>query len=184
MQISDLKVGTTFEMDGSIYTVLEIEFKQQPRLAAVIRGKIKNLETGQVMEKRFGAGDKIGPAYLDKKDMQYLYSDDNLYYFMDVETYDQIPLNKEQVEDIMKYVKEGSVVSVHSAIGRVVAVEPPIFVNLKVTYTEPAIAGDTAKSALKAAELETGFVIRVPLFVNNGDVIKVDTRTGEYVERV
>lgn len=184
MQVGDLKIGSTFEMEGSIYTIVEMQHVQQPRLAAFIRAKIKNVETGQVLEKRFSTSDKVGEAFVDKKDMQYLYNDGNLYYFMDVETYDQIPLDKKTVEDVMKYVKENSAVSIHFALGRVIAVVPPLFVDLKIVNCEPGVAGDTAKNAYKPAELETGFVVKVPLFINNEETIRVDTRTGEYVERV
>lgn len=184
MDISDLKVGNTFEMEGSIYTVVEIEHKQQPRLAAVIRGRLRNVETGQVIEKRFGAGDKIGNAYLEKKDMQYLYKDDNLYYFMDTETYDQIVVDEAKVKDVIGYIKEGGVVSVHTALERIVAVVPPVFVELKIVECDPAVAGDSVKSSGKPAVMETGLEVKVPLFISNGEIIKIDTRTGDYVERV
>ncbi len=183
MQASELRSGSTFEMDGAIYTVVEYQHVQRPRLAAMIKAKIKNVETGQVFERRFNIGDTLGDVFIEKKEMQYLYSDGNLYYFMDVETYDQMPLDKEIVEDAIKYVKEGGNLTIHFALGRVVAVVPPLFVTLKIVNCEPAVAGDTAKNTLKPAELETGLVVKVPLFIGNEETIKVDTRTGEYVER-
>lgn len=184
MLASDLRINSTFEMDGHIFTVVEIQHVQQPRLAAFIRAKIKNVETGQVLEKRFNTGDKLGEAFVERKEMQYLYKDGNLYYFMDLETYDQMPLDESVVEDAMKYVKENGAVYISFALNRVIAVTPPLFVDLKIVNCEPGVAGDTAKSAYKPAELETGLVVRVPLFVNNEETIRIDTRTGEYVERV
>ena len=184
MQGSDLKVGVTFEMDGNIFTVVESHHVQQPRLAAFIRAKIKNVETGQVLEKRFNTGDKLGDAYIEKKEMQYLYEDGDLYYFMDVETYDQMPLDKKTVEEAMRFVKENGTVTIAFALNRIISVTPPLFVDLKIVECEPGVAGDSAKSAYKPATLETGYVVRVLLFINNEETIKIDTRTGDYVERV
>ena len=184
MTANDFKMGTTFEMEGNIYQVVDFQHVQQPRLAAFVRAKIKNVETGQVLEKRFNTGDKVGDAMIEKKEMQYLYSDGDLYYFMDTETYDQIPLDKATVEDALKYVKENGTVTIHTALNRVVAVVPPLFVELKIVECEPGVAGDTAKNVTKPATMETGLVVRVPLFVNQDETIRVDTRTGEYVERV
>lgn len=184
MQASDLRINTTFEMDGHIYTVMEYQHVQQPRLAAFIRAKIKNVETGQVVEKRFNTGDKLGDAFVDKKEMQYLYKDAGLYYFMDLETYEQFPLDEEVVADTMKFVKDNGTVTIAKALGRVISVTPPLFVELKIVECEPAVAGDSAKSAYKPATMETGLLVKVPLFIDNGETIKVDTRTGDYVERV
>jgi elongation factor P len=184
MQASDLKVNSTFEMDGNVYVALEVRHVQQPRLASFMSIKYKNIETGQVFENRFNPGDKLGDAQIERKEMQYLYKDGNLYYFMDTETFDQIPLNEEIVADAMKYVKENGIVTVSYALGRVFAVTPPLFVELEVTDCEPGLAGDSARSTTKPAVLETGVSVRIPLFVNTGEIIRVDTRTGEYVERV
>ena len=172
MTPADLKVGTTFEMDGNIYTAIEVMHRQQPRLAAVIIAKIKNIETGQLLEKRFGAGDKISGVTVERKDMTYLYNDGTLYYFMDPETYDQIPLDYETVKDALKYIVENTTVKIVSVKGKVISVEPALFVDLRIVECEPAVAGDTAKSAYKPATLETGFVVKVPLFVGNDEVIR------------
>lgn len=184
MQASDLKINTTFEMDGNIYVALDVRHVQQPRLASFMSIKYKNIETGQVFENRFNPGDKLGEAQIEKKEMQYLYNDDNLYYFMDMETFDQIPLDKKTCEDAMKYVKENGTVTIQRALNRVIAVNPPLFVELKIVSSEPALVGDTARNVQKTAVLETGHSIKIPLFVNAGETIRVDTRTGEYVERV
>lgn len=181
MQASDLKVNSTFEMDGNVYVALEVRHVQQPRMAAFMSIKYRNIETGQVFENRFNTGDKVGEAQVEKKEMQYLYKDDNLYYFMDTETYDQIPLDEKVVENAMKYVKENGLVTVVFALNRVIDVVPPLFVELEIVDSEPGLAGNTATNASKAAKLETGHTIRVPLFVNQGEIIKVDTRTGDYV---
>ena len=183
MIANDFKIGSTFEMDGNIFQIVDYQHVQQPRLAAFIRAKIKNVETGQVLEKRFNTGDKVGDAFVEKRDMQYLYNDGNLYYFMDPENFEQIPLDKETVQDALKYVTENGMVTIHTALDRVIAVVPPLFVNLKIVSCEPGVAGDTAKNVTKPAELETGLVVKVPLFVSDTDTIKIDTRTGEYVER-
>ena len=184
MQAGDLRIGTTFEMDGAVWTVLDFQHVQQPRLAPLMKTKIKNIETGQVLEKRFKVTEKLGSAFVEKKDMQFLYQDGSIYYFMDTENYEQLALDGKIVEEAMPFIKEGAMVNIHSALNRVIAVIPPIFVELKIVKCEPGVAGDTAKSAYKPAELETGLVVKVPLFVNNEETIKVDTRTSEYVERV
>ncbi len=184
MFANDFRINSTFEMDGNIYVVVESQHIQQPRLAAFVRAKIKNVETGQVLEKRFNTGDRFGDVVIEKKEMQYLYKDDSLYYFMDTTTYEQIPLNEEIVADAMKYVKENGIVTIHYGLGRVIGVFPPLFVDLKIVKCDPGVAGDTAKSAYKPAIMETGLMVRVPLFINNDDTIRVDTRTGDYLERV
>lgn len=181
MQANDLKINSTFEMDGSVYVALEVRHVQQPRLASFMSIKYRNIETGQVFENRFNPGDKLGEAQIERKEMQYLYRDENLYYFMDTETYDQIPLDVKAIENSMKYVKENSNVTVTFALGRVIDVVPPLFVELEIIESEPGLAGNTATNSTKSAKLETGHSIRIPLFVNQGEIIKVDTRTGEYV---
>jgi len=184
MQANDLKIGSTIEMEGSIYLVVERALRQQPRLAALIKAKLKNVETGQVVEKRFGTTDRVEEAFINKKDMQYLYSDGNLYYFMDTETYEQRPIDKETLGDSLKYLIEGMVASVSIYKDKILFVNIPLFVDMKIVECEPAVAGDTAKNASKPATTETGLVVRVPLFVDNGETIKVDSRNGEYIERI
>ena len=175
----DVRNGTTFELEGSVFKVVEFQHVKPGKGAAFVRTKLKNVITGAVLEKTFNPSEKLQGAEIEKKEMQYLYDDGELYYFMDNETYDQLPLNKEDLGDTLKYLKENMIVKILSFKGKVFAVEPPIFVELKVTYTETAGAGQT-----KPAELETGYTINVPLFVNTDDVIRIDTRTGEYMERI
>ena len=181
----DFRNGTTIEMDGGVFRVVEFQHVKPGKGAAFVRTKLKNVMTGAVLERTFNPSDKYPGAEIEKKVMQYLYNDGDLYYFMDNETYDQMPLNKEDIGDCMKYLKENMEVTMLSFKGKVFAVEPPIFVELEVTYTEPGFAGNTAGAGqTKPAELETGASINVPLFVNTGDVIRIDTRTGEYMERI
>ena len=151
--------------------------------AAFVRTKLKNVITGAVLERTFSPTDKFENAYIERKDMEYLYNDGNLYYFMDQETYDQVPINASQLGDNFKFVKENMVCKICSYKGNVFGVEPPTFVELEVTQTDPGFKGDTATNATKPATLETGAEIRVPLFINEGDHIRIDTRTGEYMER-
>lgn len=180
----DVRNGTTFELDGSVFKVVEFQHVKPGKGAAFVRTKLKNVITGAVLEKTFNPSEKLQGAEIEKKEMQYLYNDGGLYYFMDNETYDQLPLNKEDLGDTLKYLKENMIVKILSFKGKVFAVEPPIFVELKVTYTEPGFAGNTTTTSGKPATLENGYEISVPMFVNIGDVIKIDTRTGEYMERV
>ncbi|MBR2453431.1 MAG: elongation factor P [Clostridia bacterium] len=180
----DFKNGITFEMDGQVLQVIEFQHVKPGKGAAFVRTKLKNVITGAVIERTFSPTDKYENAYVDRKEMQYLYNDGDLYYFMDTETYDQLPLNADKLPDNFKFVKENMLCKIISYKGNVFAVEPPTFVELEVADTEPGVRGDTATGASKFATLETGATIRVPLFVNTGDVLKVDTRTGEYLERV
>ena len=180
----DFRNGTTFEMDGNVYRVVEFQHVKPGKGSAFVRTKIKNVITGSVVEKTFNPSEKFPAAQIDKKEMQYLYEDSGLYYFMDNETYEQIPLNKEQLGDSLKYLKENMDVKVLSYKGKVFSIEPPIFVELEVTYTEPGFAGNTATTSGKPATLENGYTLTVPMFVNVGDVVRIDTRTGEYMERV
>ena len=180
----DVRNGTTFEMDGSVYKVVEFQHVKPGKGAAFVRTKLKNVINGSVLEKTFNPSEKLQGAEIEKRDMQYLYNDGELYYFMDNETYEQIPLNKEQLGDTLRFLKENMSVKILSFKGNVFAIEPPIFVELEVTYTEPGFSGNTSTSANKPATLETGATINVPLFVNTGDIIRIDTRTGEYMERV
>ena len=179
----DFKNGLTFEMDGKVMQVIEFQHVKPGKGAAFVRTKLRNVVTGAVIETSFSPTDKFENAYVERKDMQYLYSDGDLYYFMDLETYEQIPINGDTLDDNFKFVKEEMVCKVVSYKGNVFAVEAPMFVELEVTDTEPGFAGNTAQGALKPATLETGAEIKVPLFINIGDVLKIDTRTGEYIER-
>ncbi len=180
----DFRNGVTFEMEGNVMQVIEFQHVKPGKGAAFVRTKLRNVITGAVVEKTFNPSDKYPPAYVERKEMQYLYSDGELYYFMDMETFDQLPINKGILSDAFKFVKENDMVKVVSYKGNVFAVEPPMFVELEVTETEPGFKGDTATGASKPATLETGAEVKVPLFVDIGDVIKIDTRTGEYLERV
>ena len=180
----DFRNGTTFEMDGNVFKVVEFQHVKPGKGAAFVRTKLKNVITGAVLEKTFNPSEKFPGAEIEKKEMQYLYNDGDIYYFMDNETYEQLPLNKEQIGDGLKFMKENMNVKMLSYKGNVFSVEPPMFVELEVTYTEPGFAGNTTTTSGKPATLENGYVINVPLFVNIGDVIKIDTRTGEYMERV
>jgi len=180
----DVRNGTTFELDNSVFKVVEFQHVKPGKGAAFVRTKLKNVITGAVLEKTFNPSEKLQGAEIEKRDMQYLYNDGDLYYFMDNENYEQMPLNKEQLGDSLKYIKENMSVKVLSFKGKVFSVEPPMFVELEVTYTEPGFAGNTTTTSGKPATLENGSEILVPLFVNIGDVIKIDTRTGEYMERI
>ena len=179
----DFRNGVTFEMDGKVMQVIEFQHVKPGKGAAFVRTKLKNVINGGVVEKTFRPTDKFEKAHIDRKDMEYLYSDGDLFYFMDQETYEQNPLSSEQLGDALKFVKENMLVKILSYKGSVFGVEPPNFVELAVTETEPGFKGDTATGAQKPATLETGAQIYVPLFINEGDVIRVDTRTGEYMER-
>ncbi len=179
----EFRNGITFEMEGNVYQVLEFQHVKPGKGAAFVRTKIKNVITGSVVEKTFRPTEKMEKAHIDRKDYEYLYSDGELFYFMDQETYEQMPLNKEALGDSLKFVKENMVVKVLSYKGNVFGVEPPTFVELEVTETEPGFKGDTSTGATKPATVETGAQIAVPLFINQGDVIRIDTRTGKYMER-
>ena len=180
----DFKNGITFEMDGSVYQVIEFQHVKPGKGAAFVRTKLKNVITGGVVEKTFSPTDKFDSAYIERKDMQYSYNDGDLYYFMDMETYDTTPLNKSSLPDSFKFVKEEMMCKLVSYKGKVFNVEPPTFVELQVSATDPGFKGDTATGATKPATVETGATVNVPLFVELGDKIKIDTRTGEYLSRV
>ena len=179
----DFRNGITFEMDGNVVQVIEFQHVKPGKGAAFVRTKYKNVITGAVVERSFNPTDKYPTAYIERKDMQYLYSDGNLYYFMDMETYEQQPIDKSKLGPAFQFVKENMEVKVLSYKGNVFGVEPPNFVELEVTETDPGFKGDTATNATKPATLETGAEIKVPLFINQGDMIRIDTRTGEYMER-
>ena len=180
----DFKNGVTVEIDGNIYQILEFQHVKPGKGAAFVRTKLKNIISGGVVEKTFRPTEKIPKTHIDRKDMQYLYRDGDLFNFMDVETYDQIALNEDVVGDSLKFVKENEVVKICSHNGNVFSVEPPLFVELAITETEPGFKGDTAQGATKPATVETGAIVMVPLFVEQGDVLKIDTRSGEYLSRV
>ncbi len=179
----DFRNGVTFEMDGNVMQIIEFQHVKPGKGAAFVRTKLKNVITGAVIEKTFNPTEKFENAYIERKEMQYLYNDGDLYYFMDMETFDQLPLNSDKLSDNFKFVKENTLCKVISYKGNVFGVEPPLFVELEVTDTEPGVRGDTATNVTKPATLETGAVIRVPIFINAGDVLKIDTRNGEYLER-
>ena len=179
----DFKNGVTFEKDGQVCQVIEFQHVKPGKGAAFVRTKYKNVVTGAIREESFNPTAKFENAVIERRDLEYLYNDGDLYYFMDQETYEQIPLNAEKLGDNFKFVKENTVCRICSFKGNVFSVEPPTFVVLAVTETEPGVRGDTATNVTKAATLETGAVIKVPLFINEGEVLKIDTRTGEYLSR-
>ena len=179
----DFRNGVTFEMDGNVYSIIEFQHVKPGKGAAFVRTKIRNVISGAVTEKTFNPNDKYPTAFIERKDMQYLYEDGSLYYFMDMETFEQIPISDSVLGDNFKFVKENMSCKIMSYKGSVFGVEPPNFVDLEVTETEPGIKGDTATNVTKPATLETGAEIKVPLFINAGDRIRIDTRTGEYMER-
>ncbi|PHS36509.1 MAG: elongation factor P [Alkaliphilus sp.] len=180
----DFRKGITFEMNGEPYIVMDFQHVKPGKGAAFVRTKYKNLLTGSIVEKTFNPSEKFPKAHIESKEMQYLYSDDGLYYFMDNETYEQIPLSKNEVEEAILYIKENDTATIKFYNGRPFQVTSPNFVELEVTETEPGIKGDTASNVTKSAVLETGANVQVPLFVNEGDAIRVDTRSGEYMSRV
>ena len=180
----DFRNGVTIEFEGNIYQIIEFQHVKPGKGAAFVRTKLRNVITGAVIEKTFNPTDKFENAYVERKEMQYLYSDGDLYYFMDNETYEQLPIGADKLDDNFKFVKENMMCKIISYKGNVFGVEPPMFVDLEVTDTEPGFKGDTATGATKPATLETGAQIKVPLFINIGDVLNIDTRTGEYLKRV
>lgn len=181
---NDFHTGVTIEMDGDIFIVLEFQHVKPGKGQAFVRSKLKNLRTGSIVDKTFRAGEKMPKAHLERNEMEYLYRDDDSLHVMDTETYEQITLLPEQIGDGVKYLKENDRITVVTHGEKVVGVEVPLNVNLKITETEPGLKGDTASGATKPATVETGVVVMVPLFINEGDTIKIDTRTGSYIERV
>jgi elongation factor P len=180
----DFRNGVTFEMDGGVWQVVEFQHVKPGKGAAFVRTKMKNVINGSVVEKSFRPTEKFENAFVERKDMQYSYNDGDLYYFMDQETFDMIPIAMNEIAEQMKFVKENDICKILSYKGKVFDIEPPTFVELAISETEPGFAGNTATGATKPATLETGAVIQVPLFVDGSDIIRVDTRTGEYMERV
>ena len=180
----DFRNGITLEMENGIYQVIEFQHVKPGKGAAFVRTKLKNIVSGGVVEKSFRPTEKFPAAHIDRVDMQYLYNDGDLYYFMNTENFEQIGLSSDQVGDALKFVKENEMVKICSHKGNVFAIDPPLFVELEVTDTEPGFKGDTATGATKPATVETGAMVMVPLFVETGDKLKIDTRTGEYLSRV
>ncbi|WP_303868224.1 elongation factor P [Acetobacterium wieringae] len=180
----DFKKGVTFEMDGNTFTIIEFQHVKPGKGAAFVRTKIRNVITGAVVEKSFSPTERYPKAQVETREMEYLYEDGGLYYFMDLESYEQIPLNFSQVEEALKYLKENDIATVKSLKGVAFSVAAPNFVELEVVKTDPGFKGDTATGANKPATVETGAIITVPLFVEQGDKIRIDTRTGDYMERV
>ena len=179
----DFRNGMTFEEDGNVMQIVEFQHVKPGKGAAFVRTKVRNVITGSVVEKTYNPTAKFPTAFVERKDMEYSYNDGDLYYFMDPETYDMVPVSSSELSDNFKFVKENEVCKILSYKGKVFGVEPPYFVVLEVTDTEPGIKGDTATNATKPATVETGAEIKVPLFINPGDKIKIDTRTGDYLER-
>ena len=179
----EFRNGVTFEMDDQIFQVIEFQHVKPGKGSAFVRTKYRNIKTGSVVERTFNPNEKFERAQLDRDDMSYIYQDGDLYYFMNVETYEQIPLSSEVLGDTLKFLKENMVCKVLSYKGDIISIEPPIFVELEVTECEPGVKGDTATNVMKNAVVETGAVVKVPLFINQGERIRIDTRTGEYMER-
>ena len=179
----DFRNGLTFDMDGDVMQIIEFQHVKPGKGAAFVRTKIRNVITGAVTEKTFNPTEKFPEAFIERREMEYLYSDDNLYYFMDTETYEQQAIDSQHLGDGFRFVKENTPATVLSYKGVVFGVEPPNFVELQVVKTDPGFKGNTATNATKPATLETGAEIKVPLFIDEGEMIRVDTRTGEYMER-
>lgn len=184
LSAGDFRNGMTIEIDANVYQIVEFQHVKPGKGAAFVRTKLKDIKNGGVVERTFRPTEKFPQAHIDRKDMQYLYADGDLFNFMDTESYEQVALSKDIVGDALKFVKENEMVKLCSHQGKVFAIEPPLFVELQITESEPGVKGDTATGATKPATVETGAVVQVPLFVAEGDVIKIDTRTGEYLSRV
>ena len=183
ISVSDFRNGVTFEMDGKVMQIVEFQHVKPGKGAAFVRVKMKNVITGAVVETTFNPNDKYPTAFVERKKMEYSYNDDNLYYFMDGETYELIPIDKSVLDDSFRFVKENDTCTILSYKGNVFGVEAPNFVDLTITKTEPGFAGNTATNVMKPATVETGAEIKVPLFINEGDKVSIDTRTGEYLSR-
>ena len=179
----DFRNGVTFEMDGNVLQIIEFQHVKPGKGAAFVRAKVRNVITGSVIERTFNPSEKFPTAFVERKDMEYSYNDGDLYYFMDSESYELIPINESDLSDNFKFVKENMVCKILSYKGKVFGVEPPNFVELQVTQTDPGFKGDTATNTTKPATLETGAEVKVPLFIDEGEMIQIDTRTGEYMGR-
>lgn len=181
---NDFRTGLTIELDGEVYQVIDFQHVKPGKGSAFVRSKLKNMRTGAVIDKTFNAGEKVPRAHIERREMQYLYNDGNDYYFMDMESYDQVGLNKEQLENTIKFLKENMTIQLLYFKGEPIGVDLPNFVELEVVETAPGVKGDTAAGGTKPATLETGAVVQVPFFINVGDVLQIDTRTGHYIKRV
>ncbi|WP_027363468.1 elongation factor P [Desulfotruncus alcoholivorax] len=181
---NEFRTGLTIELEGDVYQVVDFQHVKPGKGAAFVRSKLKNLRTGAVVDKTFNAGEKIPRARVERREVQYLYNDGSDYNFMDMETYDQFAMSKDQLEDAIKFLKENMVITILTFQGRSIGVELPNYVELEVVETAPGIKGDTASGGSKPATLETGYVVQVPFFINTGDVLQIDTRTGHYIKRV
>ena len=179
----DFRNGVTFEMDGNVLQIIEFQHVKPGKGAAFVRAKVRNVITGSVIERTFNPSEKFPTAFVERKDMEYSYSDGELYYFMDPESYELVPINESELSDNFKFVKENMVCKILSYKGKVFGVEPPNFVELQVAKTDPGFKGDTATNTTKPATLETGAEVKVPLFIDEGEMIQIDTRTGEYMGR-
>lgn len=179
----DFRNGVTFDMDGTVYSVIEFQHVKPGKGAAFVRTKIRNVIAGSVIERTFSPTDKFPTAFIERRDMEYSYQDGDLYYFMDPESYEMIPIDKDKLDDNFKFVKENMTCKILSYKGNVFGIEPPTFVTLKVVETEPGFKGDTATNATKPATVETGAEVRIPLFIDEGEMINIDTRTGDYMSR-
>jgi len=180
----EFRNGITIEVDGELYVIIDFQHVKPGKGAAFVRSKLRGIVNGGIVERTFRPNEKMPRAHIDRKDMQYLYNDGDLYHFMDTESYEQNAINASQIGDTLRYVKENEMVKILSHNGNVFGIEPPMFVELEITDTEPGFKGDTAQGATKPATVETGAVVNVPLFISTGEVIKIDTRTGEYLGRV
>jgi len=183
ISVNDFRTGVTIELDGSVFSVVDFQHVKPGKGAAFVRAKIKNVKTGAVLERTFNAGEKVPRARVESRQMEYLYENDGMYTFMDNENYEQVELSRDQLGDALKFLKENMTISIQFYQGAIMGVELPYSVELKVIETEPGIKGDTASGGTKPAKLETGHVVRVPFFINEGDILRVDTRTGDYIER-
>lgn len=184
IETNDFQVGSAFEMEGKLVSILNVEHIKLARGSAVIKAKLRNIRDGSIYEQSFRSGEKFKVVRIEKSEATYLYSEGNFHYFMDTRTYEQTPLSRSQIEDVLPFLKEGNAVSILRYEDSVIGVELPVTVDLEVTETEPGVRGDTVSGVTKPATVETGATVQVPLFVNQGDRIRVDTRTGSYVERV
>jgi len=180
----EFRNGITIELDGGIYTIIDFQHVKPGKGAAFVRSTLRNLETGSILEKTFRPSEKMPRAHIERRDLQYMYNDGQLYYFMDTGSFEQLEINASEVAETMVFVKDNEMVKVLEHNGRIFGIEPPMFVELAITETEPGFKGDTAQGATKPATVETGATVKVPLFVSEGDIIKIDTRTGEYLGRV
>ena len=180
---NDFRTGLTINLDGEVYQVIDFQHVKPGKGSAFVRSKIKNLRTGAVIERTFNAGEKIPRAHIERREFQYLYNDGNDFYFMDMETYEQISLTKDELGDVVKFMKENTAINLLMFQGKSIGIDLPNFVELKVVETAPGIKGDTASGGSKPATLETGYVVQVPFFINVGDVLQIDTRTGQYLKR-